>query len=111
MHGMPVYEELDLETPDKVKIKAFLILHSEIPNKKRPIIIVLHANAGNIGHRMPIVKILNVALGFDVLALSYRGYGLSEGVASEKGINLDAQTALDYVLSDPRTENADIFVS
>lgn len=69
----------------------------------------MHANAGNIGHRMPIIKVFH-QLGFNVLALSYRGYGKSEGKPSEKGLNLDSQTALDFILSDPRTEKLDIFL-
>jgi fermentation-respiration switch protein FrsA (DUF1100 family) len=40
----------------------------------------------------------------NVLALSYRGYGLSEGHPSEKGLKLDAQTALDYIVSHPLLE-------
>jgi len=33
--------------------------------------------------------------------LSYRGYGLSTGQASEIGIRIDAQTALDYIKKHP----------
>jgi len=33
-----------------------------------------------------------------VMMVSYRGYGLSTGVASEKGMKIDAQTALEHVL-------------
>ncbi|KAL0082185.1 Alpha/Beta hydrolase protein [Phycomyces blakesleeanus] len=33
--------------------------------------------------------------------LSYRGYGLSEGNPNEKGLQIDAQTVLDYVLRHP----------
>lgn len=33
--------------------------------------------------------------------LSYRGYGRSTGEASEKGIRIDAQTALDYIKEHP----------
>jgi fermentation-respiration switch protein FrsA (DUF1100 family) len=36
--------------------------------------------------------------------LSYRGYGLSTGVPNEKGIRIDAQTALDWLLNDARTK-------
>lgn len=37
--------------------------------------------------------------------LSYRGYGRSTGQASEVGIRIDAQTALDYVKSHPILKN------
>jgi len=37
----------------------------------------------------------------NVLMVSYRGYGLSEGTPSEKGFRIDSQTALDYLTSHP----------
>jgi abhydrolase domain-containing protein 13 len=56
-----------------------------------------HGNAGNIGHRLPIAKVLAEELGYTVFFAEYRGYGLSSGEPNEKGLNIDAQTALDYV--------------
>jgi hypothetical protein len=54
-HGMPVFEDLTLESPDKLKIKAYLMLHGASASgtdleeaKKRPTILFLHANAGNM---------------------------------------------------------------
>ena len=38
---------------------------------------------------------------FNVLMLSYRGYGLSEGSPTEKGLKIDAQTALDFITNHP----------
>lgn len=53
---MPVYEDLTLTTPDKIKIRAYLMLQgaadgpeaAERESKKRPTILFLHANAGNM---------------------------------------------------------------
>lgn len=58
-HHMPHYEDLTLETPDNLKIKAYLILQgataSNVGKPKlnteatsRPTILFLHANAGNM---------------------------------------------------------------
>lgn len=58
---------------------------------------MFHGNAGNIGYRLPIGKILAEDIGCNVLMLQYRGYGLSTGTPNEKGINIDAQTGLDYI--------------
>lgn len=58
---------------------------------------MFHGNAGNIGYRLPIAKVLVNELRCNVLMLQYRGYGLSSGNPSEKGINIDAQAALDYI--------------
>jgi len=58
---------------------------------------MFHGNAGNIGHRLPIAKVLVNDLYCNVLMLEYRGYGLSTGDPGEKGITIDAQTGLDYI--------------
>ena len=56
MHRMPIYEDLTLTTPDKIKIKAYLMLQGAAQGKQamereaktRPTILFLHANAGNM---------------------------------------------------------------
>jgi pimeloyl-ACP methyl ester carboxylesterase len=58
---------------------------------------MFHGNAGNIGHRLPIAKVLTADLGYNVFFVEYRGYGFSSGDPNEKGLNIDAQTALDYI--------------
>lgn len=47
---MPNYEELTLQTPDGIKIKAFLMLYEQdgVAAKDRPTVLLLHANAGNV---------------------------------------------------------------
>lgn len=58
-HGMPLYEDLELTSPDGVKVKAYLILQGankadqEQEAKKRPTVLFLHANAGNMV-RLPV---------------------------------------------------------
>ncbi|SCV70170.1 BQ2448_1564 [Microbotryum intermedium] len=97
--GMPDYEHLTLQTPDGVTIRAYLLVQPHAEHEieaPRPTIVFLHANAGNIGHRLPLVKVFYQKLRCNVLALSYRGYGLSEGEPDEKGIKIDAQVALDH---------------
>ncbi|KAH7338290.1 Alpha/Beta hydrolase protein [Rhizoctonia solani] len=69
--------------------------------RSRPTVLFLHANAGNVGHRVPLAKVFYYKMRCNVLMLSYRGYGLSEGQPSEKGLKLDAQTAFDYILEHP----------
>lgn len=58
---------------------------------------MFHGNAGNIGYRLPIAKVLENELRCNVLMLQYRGYGLSSGNPNEKGLMIDAQTGLDYI--------------
>ena len=59
--------------------------------------LMFHGNAGNVGHRLPIGKVLAESIGCHVFMVEYRGYGLSTGVPNEEGLNIDAQTALEYV--------------
>ncbi len=66
--------------------------------KRAPItIIMFHGNAGNIGHRLPVAGVLDQFVDANILMVEYRGYGLSTGRPDEKGLNVDGQTALDYV--------------
>jgi hypothetical protein len=59
----------------------------------------LHGNAGNASHRLPNAARLS-ALGAHVLLLDYRGYGLSEGRPSERGVYVDARAALQYLMAE-----------
>ncbi|GAA6008960.1 uncharacterized protein JCM10292_006577 [Rhodotorula paludigena] len=110
--GMTPFDEIDLTAPDGVRIKAFVIPYARdgVKPSDRPTVLLLHANAGNVGHRLPIARVFWRDMKCNVVALSYRGYGHSEGSPSEKGIKLDAQTALDYVLSHPDLEKTPIFL-
>lgn len=63
----------------------------------RPTILIYHANAGNMGHRIPLANVFWNNLGCNVMMLSYRGYGFSEGSPSEKGMRIDAQVCWAFV--------------
>ncbi|KAH8088148.1 Alpha/Beta hydrolase protein [Filobasidium floriforme] len=78
--------------------------------KSRPTVIMYHANAGNMGHRLPLARVFWESIGCNVFMLSYRGYGKSEGTPSEKGLRIDAQTALDYVRQHPLLSKTKVIV-
>ena len=67
----------------------------------RPVMLFLHGNAGNITHRRIAIESF-VRAGVDVFIFDYRGYGRSEGSASEEGVYRDAAAAWRY-LTDERT--------
>ncbi|KAJ3011575.1 UNVERIFIED_CONTAM: hypothetical protein HDU68_001624 [Siphonaria sp. JEL0065] len=118
---MPDYESVVLTTPDNVKITGYAIkyrpqlellanpsedpsasLRLRKPNGKQHdvaeyTLLYLHANAGNMGHRLPLARVIRHKAKMNVFMLSYRGYGKSEGVASENGIKIDSQAALDWI--------------
>jgi fermentation-respiration switch protein FrsA (DUF1100 family) len=91
------YEELNLRTPDEINLHAFLVRPGNPQFDRRVTILTFHGNAGIIGHRLPIARILANNLGCNVFMVEYRGYGLSSGDPNEKGLTVDAQTALDYI--------------
>ncbi|KAF8880674.1 Alpha/Beta hydrolase protein [Infundibulicybe gibba] len=123
------YINLDLKTPDGITLKCYLmrqrkedqpagdvwiddegILHDKYV-ASRPTIMMFHGNGGNIGHRIPLAKAFHHRMKCNVLMLSYGGrYGLSEGSPSEDGLKLDAQTALDHILSDPNLSQTPIIL-
>ncbi|TPX43842.1 hypothetical protein SeMB42_g04563 [Synchytrium endobioticum] len=121
--NMPDYEDLTLSTADKVKIRAYLIKNKvDVHDRSRSTksigqdglspytLLYLHANAGNMGHRLPFAYHLHRILKCNILLLSYRGYGLSEGSPDEAGIRLDAQAALDYITSHPTLRFSKVIV-
>ncbi|KAF2034660.1 BEM46 family protein-like protein [Setomelanomma holmii] len=94
--GIADFEELFIPTPDGESLSAFLIRPSK-QHARNVTVLMFHGNAGNIGYRLPIAKILEKDLRCNVLMLQYRGYGLSSGSPNEKGLMIDAQTGLDYI--------------
>jgi hypothetical protein len=51
----------------------------------------------DVPRSQPIAKVLVQQAKMNVLMLSYRGYGLSTGTPTEKGLKIDAQVALDFI--------------
>ena len=85
-------KEFSIETDDKLVITS-LFLPAKESNK---VVIYFHGNAGNIYHRIPTLMQLQ-KFGLNVVGVSYRGYGKSEGEPSEEGIYLDGTAIFDYV--------------
>ncbi|TPX08901.1 uncharacterized protein E0L32_009605 [Thyridium curvatum] len=95
--GITDFEELVIPTNDGEKLSAFYIRGPRGGRNANITVLMFHGNAGNIGHRLPIARMLVNTIGCNVFMLEYRGYGLSTGTPDESGLVLDAQTALDYL--------------
>ena len=95
--GIKDFEELVIPTNDGEKLSAFYIRGPRGGRNSKVTVLMFHGNAGNIGHRLPIARMLINLTGCNVFMLEYRGYGMSTGEPDESGIMLDAQTALDYL--------------
>lgn len=108
--GISDFEELQIPTPDGEILSAFFIRPSNKRLAQRKTILMFHGNAGNIGHRVPIAKILEENSGCNIFMLEYRGYGLSSGTPNQRGLMIDAQTALDYIRKQKDTQGGKIIV-
>lgn len=108
--GISDFDDLQIPTPDGEYLNAFLIRPSNKGLARHVTILMFHGNAGNIGHRVPIAKILEENSGCNIFMLEYRGYGLSSGTPNEEGLMIDAQTALDYIRNHNSTQGGKIIV-
>jgi fermentation-respiration switch protein FrsA (DUF1100 family) len=99
------FEDLTITTPDREKINAWFI---PAPNA-RAVLLFCHGNAGNISHRLDLLRMLN-SLSLSVLLFDYRGYGKSSGKPSEQGTYQDAEAAWDYLRNRRATPPARIIV-
>ncbi|XP_014510621.1 protein bem46 isoform X1 [Vigna radiata var. radiata] len=98
------YEDIWLRSSDGVRLHAWFI--KLFPDCRGPTILFFQENAGNIAHRLEMVRIMLQQLHCNVFMLSYRGYGASDGYPSQRGIIKDAQAALDHL-----SERSDIDTS
>ena len=93
------YEALRLRTADGVEIAAWQLE----PDSPQADIVYFHGNGGNLSLWLPVFATLH-GFGYRVLAIDYRGYGLSEGRPSERGIYADAEAAARHAMAhrDPK---------
>ena len=86
-------ENVWLTAEDSTKVHGWYLSGKERPDEgKHPVVLWFHGNAGNIAGWYPEFEAV-VALGADVLAVDYRGYGRSEGSPDEEGVYQDAMAA------------------
>ncbi len=89
------YEDVYFKTSDGTLLNAWFI---PVANA-RGTVLFFHGNAGNIGNRIDILRVLN-SLGLNVFIFDYRGYGKSKGSPSEKGTYLDGMAAYEYLVNE-----------
>jgi uncharacterized protein len=88
------FEDFTVKTGDGVAISGWYIPAPQ----ERGVVLFCHGNAGNISHRLESIRIFH-DLGLTVCIFDYKGYGKSEGSATEKGTYLDAEAIWDYITS------------
>lgn len=89
--------DVRFKTSDGVQLHGWLFKSGE------PLLVFFHGNGGNITERAPIAAEL-ARRGISVLLFDWRGYGKSEGSASESGLFLDALAAYDFA----QTQSKDV---
>jgi len=113
--GMP-YEDVRIVTTDGVALHGWYIPAPAAAGgdtgDTAATLIFFHGNAGNIGIRLPNIYELHSKLSCAVLAIDYRGYGESErgNGPCERGLNLDADAALAWLLSREDVDRSKIFL-
>lgn len=103
-----LYEDVWLRSSDGTKLHAWFI--KLFPDSRGPTILFFQENAGNIAHRLEMVRIMIQKLQCNVFMLSYRGYGASDGYPSQHGITQDAQAALDHLMERTDIDTSQIVV-
>jgi fermentation-respiration switch protein FrsA (DUF1100 family) len=91
------FEQIEVTRQDRARQIAWVMRSSEDPDS-HPWILYLHGNSSTVAHRLNIVHYEHLrALGLNVFAPEYRGFGGLDGVPTESGLDLDARAAYDYV--------------
>jgi uncharacterized protein len=88
------YTSIRIDTPDGEQLTAWQL------EPAQPIadVVYFHGNGGNLSVWLPVLAGLH-AKGLRVLAADYRGYGLSSGLPSERGLYRDAEAVIRYAAS------------
>src|SRR5688500_5966847 len=89
--GLP-FDALTLATADGEKLRAWKMT-PPAPQAARARIVYFHGNGGNLSNWSPILAGI-VRRGYAVFAIDYRGYGLSTGRPTERGLYRDVDAAV-----------------
>lgn len=98
-------QELTITAEDKVRTTS-LYLPLDGANK---LLIYFPGNAGNIYHRIPGLLTLRNS-GVNVIGVSYRGYGKSEGAPTEEGVYLDGKAIYQHAINELGFDEQDIII-
>jgi uncharacterized protein len=86
------FTPLTIETADGERLRAWHLPRPEAIAQ----VVYFHGNGGNLSLWSDILVDLR-SRGFDLIAVDYRGYGLSTGSPTERGLYLDAEATVKYV--------------
>lgn len=102
------YEDVEILTSDKIKLKGWLLKQKE--PKNAPTVVFFHENAGNLGARLFYLQNYYQKVQPNILIVAYRGYDESEGQPNEPGIKKDCEAIMEYVHTAKDLDQSKIFL-
>jgi uncharacterized protein len=98
------FEDVSLDRPGEPRQRLW-IMRTAVDSGTRPWVLYLHGNAANLATRLNILHCEKLrALGLNVMAPEYRGFGGMDGVPTEPDINRDARSGYDYLRRELRAD-------
>jgi uncharacterized protein len=93
----PPFEQVDLVRPEGARVFGWVLPHPDAA-ADAPWLLYLHGNRATVASRANIVRYEQFrALGLNVFAPEYRGFGGLDGTPTEAGVTADARAAYDYL--------------
>jgi fermentation-respiration switch protein FrsA (DUF1100 family) len=92
------YDAVTIETDDGERLRAWR-MHAP---SGRARVVYFHGNGGNLSNWAPILVAI-VRRGYSVFAVDYRGYGMSTGRPTERGLYRDVEAALKIAWPETQT--------
>jgi alpha/beta superfamily hydrolase len=91
----PKVTSIFVNTPDNEKLEVW-----KLPFANSPVVaVIFHGNAADVENFFPYQKYFE-SLGITSYGVDYRGYGKSSGWPSEKGLQIDSQAVIKFVLEE-----------
>eukprot|EP00126_Sphaerothecum_destruens_P009892 Sdes_comp20621_c0_seq15m15727 len=96
-YGFHNHQNLKINTPDGCSLAGWYFPpQNRIISKPQLVVVYFHGNAGHIGLCLSHLKLLSDISNAGIIAVSYRGYGLSTGTPTESGLKLDAESVYQH---------------
>ena len=107
--GLP-FKKISLDSGDSVKITGWFVpADADETASNKLTLLFFHGNAGNISYNLDRLRLFHDA-GLDVFIIDYRGYGDSDGLPGEHGLELDALAAYFFLSENMHVPHERVFL-
>ncbi len=104
------YEDVFINVTTKEQIHGwYFAANNPDSNKRLPVVLFCHGNAGNISHRLETAELI-LSMDADILLFDYRGYGKSDGSPSEDKVYADAEACYNWLVEQKRVQPDNIIL-